>query len=109
MSVDVLLLTALPEEYDALIAAAERKAPDFPGVAEWRQVAGNMPYAVGDFHTGGGDVISMAVAKPTRMGGAAMGRLAAYLTNELRPGCLAMSGVYAGNPDRVALGDVVVA
>nr|WP_236950095.1 hypothetical protein [Mycobacterium sp. MS1601] len=43
------------------------------------------------------------------MGANATGPVAASLSERLSPACLAMSGVCAGNPGDVALGDVIVA
>jgi nucleoside phosphorylase len=42
------------------------------------------------------------------MGGISTGPLAALLAERLKPKCLVMCGVCAGNPGEVGLGDVVV-
>ena len=57
--------------------------------------------------TGGGSPLRR-LGRP-RMSGRSTGPLATALVRQLRPGCLAMSGVCAGNPAEVAPGDVVVA
>lgn len=100
--VDVLIIAALQEEFEAARAAA--------GIA-WtpHEADGDVPYVRGDYRCADGRVLSVALARPVRMGGRSAGPLATSLTRELRPGCLAMSGVCAGNPSVVALGDVIVA
>ncbi|GIH05737.1 hypothetical protein Rhe02_38040 [Rhizocola hellebori] len=52
---------------------------------------------------------TVAVARPTEMGGRQAAPIATSLVNHLRPKYLAMCGVCAGNPAYAALGDVVVA
>lgn len=102
--VDVLIITALPEEFDAAQRAAN-------GVTAWREhdTGGPRPYLTGEFRTGSGAVLSVALARPTSMGPRPLGPFATTLTNLLRPTCLAMCGVCAGSPDDTAPGDVVVA
>jgi nucleoside phosphorylase len=96
--VDVLIVTAIPEEYDAVRAVGGRSA--------WseHEVGGETPYATARFRT-----LSVALARPTWMGGRNTGPIATTLTDRLQPGCLAMCGVCAGNPASTAPGDVVVA
>jgi nucleoside phosphorylase len=109
--VDVLLLTALREEFDAARTLGLATTPGGPGVAEWdhQDPDGSTPFLWGEYRTVDGHRFSVALARPTEMGGRAMGPFAAALTEQLRPSCLAMSGVCGGNPAHVALGDVVVA
>jgi nucleoside phosphorylase len=57
----------------------------------------------------GGDSITLALAVATRMGGIPASGVASALMERLEPGCLAMSGVCAGNRADLALGDVVIA
>jgi nucleoside phosphorylase len=110
-AVDILIITALPEELDAARDAGRAAAPGGPGVMTWqeRDAYGHTPYEVGDYVTADGRRLSIALARPTRMGGRETGPLATTLTDLLAPTCLAMSGVCAGNPDDTAPGDVVVA
>jgi nucleoside phosphorylase len=100
--VDVLILTAMKDEYDAAKAA---------GSPQWQEhdSGGPAPYATTTYRTGAGEAISVALARPTQMGGRNIGSIAATLTNHLRPTCLAMCGVCAGNPRATAPGDVIVA
>lgn len=101
--VDVLIIAALKDEYDAVKAVA--------GVSRWQEhgVGGAEPYATATFRAGAGRAISVALARPTRMGGRGTGPIATTLTDRLQPTCLAMCGVCAGNPGDTAPGDVVVA
>lgn len=97
MGVDVLVVAALPEELAAARAAA--------GVA-WEERDGCLRAS---YRTTGGRQLSVALARPTHMGGRVTGATAATLVDRLRPSMVAMCGVCAGNPDDTALGDVVVA
>ena len=108
--VDVLIITALPMEFDAAKTAGTTVVPGGVGVARWEpRSAGEMvPYLLGEF-VGPGDVaLSVALARSEHMGGRKVSPVTSRLVGELRPRCLAMSGVCAGNPARTALGDVVV-
>jgi nucleoside phosphorylase len=101
--VDVLIITAIREEYEAARAVS--------GLSRWREhdAGGTTPYATAGFRTGTGETLSVALARPTRMGGRSTGTIATALTDLLRPTCLAMCGVCAGNPGATAPGDVIVA
>ena len=103
-NLDVLIITALRGEFDAA-----RAAPN--GVAEWQEhdTGGAAPYLRGRYQTPTGDWLSVALARPTNMGDRSTSPLATTLTDLLKPTCLAMSGVCAGNPDDTAPGDVIVA
>lgn len=97
-SVDVLIITALKDEYEAAKAAA--------GDEPWadHDAGGTAPYAT-TTHRG----LSVALARPTRMGGRSTSPIATTLAGKLRPVCLAMCGVCAGHPATTAPGDVIVA
>lgn len=101
-SVDVLVVAALPVEFDA--------AHEVMGDA-WtvQQGDGAPPHLRGKCRTAAGGRLTVALARPTAMGPRRTASIATTLTNLLRPTCLAMSGVCAGNPDDTAAGDVVVA
>ena len=101
---DVLIITALPEEFRAAKMAAN-------GVAQWEEndVGGLTPYLTGSYRTAGGERLSVALARPTRMSGRPTAVVSTSLTDYLRPRCLAMSGVCAGEPSDTAPGDVVIA
>lgn len=102
--VDLLVITALPEELDA---AKEAAGDD----ARWQEQDrdGGPPYLLGEIHTSTGGHLTVALARPTRMSGRVTGPVATALIQSLRPTCLAMCGVCAGNPDDTVPGDVVVA
>lgn len=104
--VDVLIIAALPEEY-----AAARSATNGVGAGQWREhdADGRAPYLSGEYKTPAGNRITAALARPTGMGGRRTHSIATTLTDLLRPTCLAMCGVCAGNPETTAPGDVVVA
>jgi nucleoside phosphorylase len=109
-SVDVLLVTALPEEFNAAKEVATADAPGMVGVQQWREQASDAraPFVTGDYVAGSGRRLSIALVRPPRMGGRGTAPVVTTLTNQLRPACLAMCGVCAGNPDETAPGDVVV-
>lgn len=101
--VDILIVNALKMELDAVDAVLTGL-----GVSLDSGKKHGIPYRVGILPTGGGPR-RIALARPTRMGAVPVATTASGLVPELRPTCLAMSGVCAGNPDDVALGDVIVA
>jgi nucleoside phosphorylase len=109
--IDVLIIAALPVEFEAAREAGLASGSGRTGIERWdeRDTGQPVPYLVGEFRSSGGDRFSVALARPTRMGGWTTGPVAADLASRLRPACLAMCGVCAGNPARVALGDVIVA
>jgi nucleoside phosphorylase len=94
---DVLIVTALREEFEA----AKEVLPHW----EERDSGGSAPYLWGESAGGW----SVALARPTAASGRSAGPITTTLTDLLRPSCLAMCGVCAGNPESTALGDVVVA
>jgi nucleoside phosphorylase len=104
-SVDALVIAALPLEFDAA-----REVGRAAGV-EWRpeNADDRTPYLSGEYKTADGKQVTVALARPTEMGGRRTGTFVTTLANHLRPACLAMSGVCAGNPDDTAPGDVIVA
>ena len=104
--VDVLIITALPMEYDAAREVAMRLSAGAP----WAEQDANTPtpYLLGEHRLPNGRTLSVALARPTRMGGPATVPIMATLVERLKPHCLSMSGVCAGNPADVALGDVII-
>lgn len=100
---DVLVIAALKEEYEAAMAVV--------GASGWQEhgAGGPTPYATARYRTATGQVISVALARPVQMGGRSIGPITTTLTDQLRPTCLAMCGVCAGHPGSTAPGDVVVA
>lgn len=101
-TVDVLVVTALKEELDALLKVTA-------GVVEpWHEVS------EGDVHhlatlEGQHGPIRVAAARTTQMAGVATAIVATRLAERLSPRCLAMCGVCAGRPEDTDLGDVVIA
>jgi nucleoside phosphorylase len=108
MRVDVLVVAALPEELSAAKAASLSGGPGLPGVARWEEHP-SARYLLGDYRTTGGGGVSMALARPVEMGDRTTAPFVTSLVERLRPACVAMCGVCAGNPADTALGDVVVA
>ncbi|MFE0258196.1 TIR domain-containing protein [Streptomyces sp. NPDC059010] len=109
--VDALIITALEEEYEAARSAGLAGYAGHPGVATWekRGLESLTPFLVGTYVLADGSRMTVALARPTRMGATATAPVVSTLVERLRPRCLAMCGVCAGNPADVALGDVVVA
>ncbi|WP_305785522.1 Ltp family lipoprotein [Symbioplanes lichenis] len=102
--VDVLVVTAIPEE----LKAARDVASD--RVARWepREVDKSSPYIWGEYRVDGGRGFTVALARPLRMGGRAAGPFVTTLVDRLQPSSVVMCGVCGGNPAETALGDVVV-
>tara|TARA_B100000378_G_scaffold248531_1_gene221310 strand:+ start:1353 stop:2795 length:1443 start_codon:yes stop_codon:yes gene_type:complete len=109
-SVDVLLITALAEEFAEARAVFGSNAGSPDGVAEWlpQKTPLNDEHLVGSFFVGGQALFRIALAKPSRMGSVSTSPVATNLTNYLQPKCLVMCGVCAGNPSDVELGDLIV-
>ncbi|WP_250401396.1 phosphorylase family protein [Streptomyces cellostaticus] len=109
--VDVLIIAALQEELAEAKAAGLAGVSGDPGVARWeeRGAGGSAPYWWGEYCREDGRRFSVALARSTHMGSRETAPVVTTLTHLLQPGCLAMCGVCAGNPDDMALGDVVVA
>jgi nucleoside phosphorylase len=101
--VDILVMTAISAEYEA--------ARGTDGLSRWEEHDADTtaPYSTAVYRTSDGTTLSVALARPTRMGGRSIGTIATALTVKLKPTCLAMCGVCAGNPGATATGDVVVA
>lgn len=109
--IDVLIVTALKDEYEAARDAAGRGYGPHPGVSVWADggLETPVPFRYGEYRLADGGRITVALARPTRMGGTATAPVVSSLVERLAPKCLAMCGVCAGNPAQAALGDVVVA
>src|SRR5690606_4786435 len=84
--VDVLIVTALPEEY-----AAARSAANGIGAQHWAEqdVDGPTPYLIGEYVPSAGSRLTVALARSTGMGGRRTGPIATTLTDRLAPRCLA--------------------
>ncbi|MGQ4481583.1 phosphorylase family protein [Streptomyces sp. SAS_276] len=109
--VDVLIITALPMEVEAARSAGLAPIAGGVGIARWeeRGAGTREPHLLGEYVGPDGISLSVALALSPRMGGRTIAPFTLGLVERLKPRCLAMSGVCAGNPARAALGDVVVA
>jgi nucleoside phosphorylase len=109
--VDALIVTALPVEHRAAALAGTAGDAGRPGVPAWHRndPHGPIPYETGCYVLADGSTMRVALARATRPGCIAAAATASSLAERLRPRCLAMSGVCAGNPLAVSLGDVIVA
>ncbi len=106
-SVDILVITALHEEYEQLLAvrAGARVGPT------WDRRPGPLGHevAVREFTSDNGTSLNVLATWATGMGGVATAGLAERLIAEYSPRCLAMCGVCAGRRGDVNIGDVIVA
>ena len=96
--IDVLILTALKEEFDAVQTVFQ---------TDWQRqddVHGFL-YATTRLPNG----LKIALARSATMGGTPTAITASRLITELTPQCLAMCGICAGRRGKVSLGDVIVA
>jgi len=100
---DVLIVTAVPEEYAAVLAAGG-------GAGAWSTRAGSAgpTVAVRAFEVAGGE-LTIAVTQALGMGAAHAVAASVELIKPHGVQCLAMCGVCAGKRDDVALGDVIIA
>lgn len=106
-SLDVLIVTAIKEEYDAVLKVHDGAEP----ASTWRGEVGplGLEIAFRSFLGPAGRTLSVAVTRALEMGGVAAAGAAAPLVHLYRPRCLAMCGVCAGRRGKVNLGDVIVA
>ncbi len=95
--VDILILTALQDELDGVRGLRR----------DWTDArdAKGFPYHRCAFDTG----LVVAAAWIGAMGQTSAMARGKDLVHELRPECLAMCGICAGDPDQAALGDLIVA
>ncbi|MGY1501855.1 hypothetical protein ACW4TU_35610 [Streptomyces sp. QTS52] len=109
--VDVLIMTALPMEFEAARLAGLAPIAGGAGVARWEERGADThePYLLGEYVGPDSVSLSVALALSPRMGSRTTAPLTLALAGRLKPRCLAMSGVCAGNPAKAALGDVLVA
>ncbi|MCP4382890.1 MAG: TIR domain-containing protein, partial [Hyphomicrobiales bacterium] len=103
--VDVVVLTALVDEYKAVLAVEEG------ALGSWtdRLDSSGFTFRVRPYASGDNRVMRLALAQAPEMGGLAAAQAAGRLVRELRPKFLAMCGICAGRRGKVALGDVIVA
>jgi nucleoside phosphorylase len=105
--VDVLIVAALPEEYDAVLAVDDGAVPG----TKWTAETGpsGLRVAFRHFLTDANQPLRVAVAVASKMGAGATTNVALRLVLELKPRCVAMCGVCAGRREKTALGDVIAA
>jgi nucleoside phosphorylase len=101
MHVDFLIITALKDELDALLALR----------TEWKPHKDQYGF---DYHhlrltNHDGELVSVAAAWSGAMGESAAATRATALVTELQPLGLGMCGICAGKPSDTSLGDVIVA
>lgn len=108
MDVDVLVITALKMEFDAFHQMASHNGKR--GVRDWtvHDEQTSSPYEVGTYQCADGRIITIALARPTRIGTTSTLPITSALLERLKPRSLAMSGVCAGNPGSLSLGDVII-
>src|SRR5271155_1217449 len=101
---DVLIVTAVPDEYAAVLDAGG-------GALAWATETGStgLTIAFQDVEARGGGTLRVAVTQALGMGATQALLASAELVKDLGVRCLAMCGVCAGKRGDVALGDVIVA
>jgi WD40 repeat protein/nucleoside phosphorylase len=104
---DVLIVTALKEELDAVLGLNLGMDEQ----STWRLLRDRheFPYHVREVRNVFGEVLRIAAAWSGEMGETAATARAVSLIDELEPECLAMCGICAGKRGKVFLGDVIVA
>ena len=101
---DVLVLTALQDELDAVLRLGDGLEPGWQTTRDPDGFAYHTRFVSAEQGT-----LSVAAAWIGEMGPSAAATRAATLVKELDPACLAMCGICAGKRGEVALGDVIVA
>jgi len=101
---EVLILTALKEEYD------EARKVDNGAIGDWRvdQNLSGFEVAFRTYRGADGRPLRVALSWATRMRTIATADAAGGLLDVIKPRCLAMSGVCAGRRGKVQPGDVIV-
>ncbi|MCB9702771.1 MAG: AAA family ATPase [Myxococcales bacterium] len=104
--IDVLILTALREELDELLA--ETQSLDGPWSTH-KDATGVLPTVHSAILRGPHGGLAIAAARATKMGPVGTATVAERLVPVLKPQCIAMCGVCAGRPGDTELGDVIIA
>jgi protein gp37 len=104
-TVDVLILTAVQDELEAVLALGEN------GRAGWRELRDrdDLRYHRRAFPSARGGRLEIAAAWTGDMGERTTALRGVPLLAELDPACLAMCGICAGYRAKTALGDVIIA
>ncbi|WP_437562745.1 tetratricopeptide repeat protein [Sorangium sp. So ce542] len=104
---DVLVVTAIQEEYDEVLRVDTGADPSSTWQAEPGPIG--LDIAFRTFVTADRRPLRIAVTRALEMGGIAATNAAAPLVTIYRPRCIAMCGVCAGRRGSVNLGDVIIA
>jgi hypothetical protein len=84
VEVDVLVVTALQEEFDAAREVAAAGTAGDPGVPCWEQHDEDPPpYCLGEYRLASGSSLLVALARPVEKGGTATGVVAGFLAEVL--------------------------
>ncbi|HEX5746118.1 MAG TPA: pentapeptide repeat-containing protein [Archangium sp.] len=104
---DVLIVTALKDELDAVLDLEVEGA----GREAWelKRDQYDFPFHVRELRNEHGETLRVAAAWSGEMGETSAATRAVRLIDELDPACLAMCGICAGRRKKVSLGDVIVA
>ena len=103
---DVVIVTALRLEYDAVLAVS---AGAVHAAWEHAKSPSGLPVAFRSFAVALGRPLRVALAMASDMGAPAAVFALLPLIETLQPRCIAMCGVCAGRPTKTELGDVVAA
>jgi nucleoside phosphorylase len=114
MEFDVLVITALREELNAVLALTETKSTlafADPTTAEWSEARDSwrFPYYYREFTTESDGALVVGAAWTGAMGETATADKCRALVADLDPLCVAMTGICAGRRNWMLLGDVIVA
>ena len=114
MKFDVLIITALREELEAVLSLTEdHSALSFTDKesANWSEDkdTDEFPFHYREFATKSGDALVVAAARAVAMGETAAADRCRALVAHLNPLCVAMTGICAGRKGSTFLGDVIVA
>lgn len=106
--VDVVLLTALTLEFEAVLQVSDGLASEGAWREETNPTTG-LPIAFATFSRRAKPALRVAVAHAGGMGVMNAGVRLYDLVKEFKPRCVAMTGVCAGRPGKTNLGDVIAA
>jgi nucleoside phosphorylase len=105
--VDVVIMTAIPLEFDAVRAVDAGAVPG--STWESGRSPSGLPVAYRSFTAASGRPLRVAVSVAADMGATAVTNALLPLVEQLQPRCVAMCGVCAGRRGKVQLGDVIAA
>ncbi len=94
--IDILIITAVKDEFD-VVKSLEH---------DWQEKIDPSGFKYLERSENG---MSWALARSSEMGPEFAANVATRLIHYLKPRCLAMLGICAGDPKKVSLGDIIVA